>query len=339
MRRILLTTLICSVSTAVIAAPAIAAPQVQRMVGWHVGDVSTDAQIWLAKDDKGQKPKHAKNKGSDKGKAHGKKKDHDQKDHDKKAKVEKSDKGDKIKVKGAHSKGDKDFDARVERFIKDRDSTAAALLESRAPKGRDMALLLGAAGLLLAGPDIDVVTLPQDELITYRNCPPGLAKKDPPCVPPGLAKKGVTYDEWARYSDADYDRLLDEQRRPYLDEDRLTDRELLLLDSQQIARLYGLDPAPQGQRYALIDGLPVLLEDNDYSALLRINELARVADIGAGLNVAPTAALTQEELMRLYRLPAPQAGYNYAVLNGQVIALQDSAYETLQLIRVARAVF
>ena len=25
-----------------------------------------------------------------------------------------------------------------------------------------------------------------------QSCPPGLAKKDPPCVPPGLAKKGVT---------------------------------------------------------------------------------------------------------------------------------------------------
>ena len=27
-------------------------------------------------------------------------------------------------------------------------------------------------------------------------CPPGLAKKDPPCVPPGLAKKGVTVRDW-----------------------------------------------------------------------------------------------------------------------------------------------
>lgn len=25
-----------------------------------------------------------------------------------------------------------------------------------------------------------------------QSCPPGLAKKDPPCVPPGLAKKGIT---------------------------------------------------------------------------------------------------------------------------------------------------
>lgn len=28
-----------------------------------------------------------------------------------------------------------------------------------------------------------------------RHCPPGLAKKDPACVPPGQAKKGLRYDE------------------------------------------------------------------------------------------------------------------------------------------------
>ena len=26
----------------------------------------------------------------------------------------------------------------------------------------------------------------------FANCPPGLAKKDPPCVPPGLSRKGLT---------------------------------------------------------------------------------------------------------------------------------------------------
>ena len=49
-------------------------------------------------------------------------------------------------------------------------------------------------------------------------------------------------------------------------------------------------------------------------------------------------ALTQADLINLYRLAEPEEGYNYAVLNGQVISLRDSAYETLQLIRIARAV-
>jgi hypothetical protein len=38
-----------------------------------------------------------------------------------------------------------------------------------------------------------------------RNCPPGLAKKNPPCVPPGQAKKGVTADEWQAKRDSDND--------------------------------------------------------------------------------------------------------------------------------------
>lgn len=43
-----------------------------------------------------------------------------------------------------------------------------------------------------------------------KGCPPGLAKKDPPCVPPGLAKQGVGTDDWLRrgdYLDRDHDRL------------------------------------------------------------------------------------------------------------------------------------
>ncbi len=36
-----------------------------------------------------------------------------------------------------------------------------------------------------------------------KNCPPGLSKKNPPCVPPGLAKKGVTSEEWQTNRDRD----------------------------------------------------------------------------------------------------------------------------------------
>ena len=37
-----------------------------------------------------------------------------------------------------------------------------------------------------------------------KGCPPGLAKKDPACVPPGLAKKGLKRGD---YYDRDYDRI------------------------------------------------------------------------------------------------------------------------------------
>ena len=56
----------------------------------------------------------------------------------------------------------------------------------------------------------------------FANCPPGLAKKDPPCVPPGQAKKGVT----ARTLDRDG------QFDPYGIGDRLPDGYVTLIDPQ-----------------------------------------------------------------------------------------------------------
>ena len=58
--------------------------------------------------------------------------------------------------------------------------------------------LFSAALMLVATPEV-----------TYakgsNHCPPGLAKKDPPCVPPGLAKRdtGITVDDGL----GDYDGL------------------------------------------------------------------------------------------------------------------------------------
>ena len=185
--------------------------------------------------------------------------------------------------------------------------------------------------------------------LTYRNCPPGLAKMDPPCVPPGLAKKGVTYEEWVAYDDKQLDAIYLDQRTEFLDRDVVVeedanrdvvlDDDTLLLSSEQIASLYDLRPAPAGKRYALIDGQPVLLTQEDYTSLLRINELARVENLLDGVRIAPTAALTQNELRQTYKLPQLETGNNYAVVNGELVTLQDSAFETLQLIRIARAIF
>ena len=82
-----------------------------------------------------------------------------------------------------------------------------------------------------------------------------------------------------------------------------------------------------------------MLENRNYTALARINDMARVPVLGQGIQVAPTAALTQSELMQTYRLPPLDNGYSYTVLNGEVLALEQKAFETLQLIRIARAVF
>ena len=219
-----------------------------------------------------------------------------------------------------------------------RNASTDRLLATPAPDGRDMTKLLGAAALGFLGSDVVFADIPENQLYTYRNCPPGLAKKDPPCVPPGLAKQGVGYEEWISYDDDRLNDLWLDRRRQVLDTDQQPEDDLLLLRSDQIATLYGLDPAPGGQRYALIDGVPVLLDDEDYRSLLIVNQLAQVPQIGPGTRIAPTAALTQSELSRLYGLPTPQADQNYSVVNGQVVQLTDSQYETLQLIRIARAI-
>ena len=257
----------------------------------------------------------------------------------------------KQKEKFKHSKDDKSrkpakdkkkrdkIEAKVKRSKDDRARDSGAILRVLAPEGRDMRVLLGAASLALLGPERIFAEVPQDRLLTYRNCPPGLAKKDPPCVPPGLAKKGVTYDEWVSYDDDRLDEIYRNQRGDYLGRGTVLDDDNLLLNSSQIASLYGLRPAPAGRRYALIDGQPVLLTDEDNASLLLINDLARIENLPTGLRIAPTAALTQNELRQTYKLPAPEPGYNYAVVNGELLTLQEDDFEMLQMIRIARAVF
>jgi len=315
-----------------------------------------DSQIVKIKNDKEKGPKKAKKEKHKKDK-HGKKEKKHKKKHEKQAKKleKKLEKHEKVKVK-------------VKRSKEDRSRISNEVLEVRAPEGRDMSVLLGAVPLALLGSQIAFADVPEDKRLTYRNCPPGLAKMDPPCVPPGLAKKGVTYEEWVAYDDKQLDAIYLDQRTEFLDRDivigdeRVPDRDVvveedanqdvvldddtLLLSSEQIASLYDLRPAPAGKRYALIDGQPVLLThqpvlltQKDYTSLLRINELARVENLPDGVRIAPTAALTQNELRQTYKLPQLETGNNYAVVNGELVTLQDSAFETLQLIRIARAIF
>ena len=66
--------------------------------------------------------------------------------------------------------------------------------------------------------------------------------------------------------------------------------------------------------------------------------MADVPDLMAGTPIAPTAALTQDELISLYRLPRLGNDENYAVVNGQLVRLNDPNYELLQMIRVAWAI-
>ncbi|EPX78315.1 hypothetical protein Salmuc_03931 [Salipiger mucosus DSM 16094] len=222
----------------------------------------------------------------------------------------------------------------------EREEAVSRFASTPAPEGRDMTRILGATALALATPQLVVADTPENELNTHSNCSPGLAKKDPPCVPPGLAKNGMSYDEWASYDQDDYDEFWLERREDWLGYERDFDPnpDLMLLRSDQIARLYDLDPAPEGYRYDLIDGLPVMLDQEDYNSLLLVNQMAQVADLADGVPIAPMAALTQNELITMYRLPQLGADENYAMVNGQLVRMNDSAYGLLQMLRIARAV-
>lgn len=241
------------------------------------------------------------------------------------------------------------FKADIERSAEEREQLVQALMDAKAPQDRNMVEVIERTSLQLMTEPVTIENADVAEIITYRNCPPGLLNKTPACVPPGLAKQGVTYEEWVSYDSDRLEDLLEERRTAFVAVDSdasastgnvavATDAEIdLLLSSDRIATIYDLDPAPEGQKYALIDGLPVLLTDADYLALIEVNELAHTVELKDTTYVSPAAALTQAELVQTYALPELADGYNYAVVNGEVLMVEDSAYEMLQLLRIARA--
>ena len=94
-----------------------------------------------------------------------------------------------------------------------------------------------------------------------KGCPPGLAKKTPACVPPGLAKKGVTAEDWANRGDDDYevgDRLGD-------------DYEILRVGDRVIF---------DGEEYVVVstDGRTILKRGDDYYRLPKDGSYVRVGD-------------------------------------------------------------
>lgn len=91
-----------------------------------------------------------------------------------------------------------------------------------------------------------------------RGCPPGLAKKNPPCVPPGQAKK-------QGYSDRDHrddrrgddwvyrgDRIIGPDGRIYRVGDRLPGG-YIVLERDDWDRYGNLPRLPDGHRYVRID--------------------------------------------------------------------------------------
>lgn len=83
-----------------------------------------------------------------------------------------------------------------------------------------------------------------------RHCPPGLAKKSPACVPPGQARQGLI------------GRVLDRDRIHYV----------------RKPGLYGLADAPDGQRYAIVDGRLVRIDAGTAKVLSVIRAVDAILD-------------------------------------------------------------
>lgn len=98
------------------------------------------------------------------------------------------------------------------------------------------------------------VVAPSAAFADAKNCPPGLAKKNPPCVPPGQAKKGVTTNQWLNRD---------------LTGNVVTEGDLIYLDD---FALYDLPALSYGQRYAVVDDQIVVIDAESY----RILQLVRV---------------------------------------------------------------
>lgn len=97
-----------------------------------------------------------------------------------------------------------------------------------------------------------------------HGCPPGLAGREPACVPPGLARQGVTTEQW-----------IGPVTTHYIVGDRLSPDEVVWFSDLDRYRLPAL---AEGQRYAVIDGTLVALDTGSYEILQLIRAVAAVGN-------------------------------------------------------------
>lgn len=283
------------------------------------------ADLHLAKDDKGKGKAKAKGKKKAKKKAKAAKVKIKRKNGEVKAEIKQGKNKAKVEVKDGKRKVEIDGDA---------DFTRQALTRLSA-LGVPLAVL-GTAGLA-------------DVLI---DCPPGLADRVIPCVPPGQAKKGVTAEEWAGRNDDELHVALIERQRDLdieIEREYEFERELddagdddsfdpfvndFALSQERIIEIFDLDPAPQDHAYIVVDGRPVLLDNENYQRirLLRGLEEVQIFDV-EDLDI--TSVMGHDGLAAAYDLPAPPAEHYYAAVDGEVLLLPLKAYEMMQLLRIA----
>lgn len=95
--------------------------------------------------------------------------------------------------------------------------------------------------------------------MAQQNCPPGLAKKNPPCVPPGQARQGVTAEEW---------------RNRHAIGDRVRDDDYVYLEDYDPNRWNRLPPLDSDEAYAVYDGGVIVLSRTSLQILRLIDLLA-----------------------------------------------------------------
>lgn len=108
--------------------------------------------------------------------------------------------------------------------------------------------------LILIAAAFGVVASSGPAMAKNKSCPPGLAKKSPPCVPPGQARKrGYHLHRGDRIDDRDYRWLR------YPDD-------------------YGLPRLPRGQRYYVVDGNIYRVDQETYEILDFVRALGALLD-------------------------------------------------------------
>lgn len=259
-------------------------------------------------------------------------KDKDKKKGKKKAKLKKKKKKDKSKDKG-----------KVKAKIEVKDGKSKVEIDGDADFARRALSRIAGLGVPLAVLGTSGLS---DILI---DCPPGLAGKDVPCVPPGQAKKSVTAEDWASRNDEDVHLHLIERQR---DIDREIEREYDLdievedgadldpfvndfaLTQERIVEIFALDPAPEDHAYIIIDGQPVLLDMENYRRirLLRGLQDVQVFDVE---DLDLTSLAGHDRLLATYDLPEPEPDHYYAAVDGEVLLMPLRAYEMIQLLRIA----
>ena len=86
-----------------------------------------------------------------------------------------------------------------------------------------------------------------------HGCPPGLARREPACVPPGLARQGITTED-----------RIGPMTTNYFVGDILDFNDFVTVTD---LRMLGLPTLPMGEQYAVIDGTLVRLDADSYEIL------------------------------------------------------------------------